>query len=67
MTPLEITLQVLSILVSLATGAWLGKSSCHLAVELDTSEDRKGCFPWSRMKSVEWAKSKSQDSVRSAP
>ena len=63
MTPLEITLQVISICVSLATGLWLGKSSCHLAVELDTNEDRKGCFPWSHT----WANSKSQDSVRSAP
>ena len=67
MTPLEITLQVISILVSVATGAWLGKSSCHFAVELDTPENRTGFFPWSRMKSAKWSRGDSNETVKSAP
>jgi hypothetical protein len=41
MTPLEISIQVLSIVASFAAGAWTGSSRCHLAIEVDTAEHRK--------------------------
>ena len=58
MLPLEIGLQVLSILASFASGCWLGRSRCHIAFEVQTEEQRKApfpCLPWSKHVSP-WSK-----------
>ena len=49
MIPLEIGLQVLSILASFASGCWLGRSRCHIAFQAETDEQGKSfpCLPWS--------------------
>lgn len=51
MLPIEIGLQVLSILASFASGCWLGRSRCHIAFQVETDEHRKSvfpCLPWSK-------------------
>lgn len=50
MLPLEIGLQVLSILASFASGCWLGRSRCRLKLEMENNEERDAtfalpCFP----------------------
>lgn len=49
MLPIEIGIQVLSILASFASGCWLGRSRCHVAFQVETDEQRRSfpCFPWS--------------------
>jgi hypothetical protein len=41
MTPIDRTLNILSIVVAALGGAWVGSSKCHVAVEIDSNEDRK--------------------------
>ena len=41
MTPLDIALQVLSLVATFVVGAWTGSSRCHLAIALDSNEERK--------------------------
>lgn len=44
MTPIEITIQILSILASFAAGAWTGKSTCKVALAVDTSDDKESSW-----------------------
>ena len=44
MLPLEIGLQVLSILASFASGCWLGRSRCKVRFELENAEERDETF-----------------------
>ena len=44
MLPLEISLQVLSILASFASGCWLGRSRCKVRFELENAEERDETF-----------------------
>ena len=41
MTPLDIALQVLSLVATFVVGAWTGSSRCRFAIALETNEDRK--------------------------
>ena len=41
MTPLDIAFQVLGLGGTFAVGAWTGSSRCHLAIALDTNEERR--------------------------
>ena len=41
MTPLDIALQVLSLVATFVVGAWTGSSRCHLAIALDSNEERR--------------------------
>ena len=41
MTPFEITLHIIEILLTFTFGAWAGRSRCHVAFEVDTEESRR--------------------------
>jgi hypothetical protein len=70
MTPvLEIAFHVLELIASFTAGAWIGRSRCHLAIELDSEEERRQtwldrCFPC-RPRSVSWRRGKSDVSEKS--
>jgi hypothetical protein len=70
MTPLDIALQVLSLVATFVVGAWTGSSRCHLAIALDSNEelrdswlDRACCLP---RRSVSFKSARSGTSTESS-
>ena len=44
MTPLEIFFHVAELIATFTVGAWAGSSRCHIALEVNTDEDRR--YSW---------------------
>ena len=44
MTPLEIFFHVAELIATFTVGAWAGRSKCHIALEVNTDEDRR--YSW---------------------
>ena len=44
MTPLEIFFHVAELIATFTVGAWAGRSKCHIALEVNTDEDRR--YAW---------------------
>ena len=44
MTPLEIFFHVAELIATFTVGAWAGRSRCHIALEVNTDEDRR--YSW---------------------
>ena len=44
MIPLDVAVNILSVILAALGGAWVGSSKCHVAVEIDSADDRK--YTW---------------------
>ena len=74
MTPMEIFFHIAELVATFCAGAWVGKSKCHIAFEVDSDETRQyswldkicPCQPCRAIpKGASWRKQISNDSNKS--